>query len=205
MKKTYILILLSLLGIGLQAQNSRVISGMVMNKNYQMVVPNYPVTVIDSSSNGGVAVYSYQTNANGMFTDTITTQGESGQLWFTAPDSCGITKVVLGYSTNTPVVMATAGLVLCNKIIQTNISVGEIEKYSLVVYPNPTTDELFINLKGKYPIGFFLLDGVGRQYNPNISSNGDLILLNIGHLPKGVYYLKVKTEYELVVVPIYKN
>jgi len=197
--------LLFLLVFVTHAQNSRVITGMVMNKNYQMVVPNYPVTVIDSSTSGAVAVYSYQTNSSGMFTDTITTQGELGQLWFTAPDSCGVAKVVLSYSSSTPFVMPTGGLVLCNKIIQTNIGFDEIGKPSIVVYPNPTVDELFINLNGLVPIGCSLLDNLGREYKVSLSDSGELSIMNIGFVPKGMYFLIVRTIDGDCVLPILKH
>lgn len=194
-----------LLGFVAHAQNSKVISGMVLNKNYQMFVPNYPVTVIDSSTTGGVAVYNYQTNANGRFTDTITTQGQTGQLWFTTSDSCGTTGVVLGYSTNTPFVMATGGLVLCNKIIPTNIGFDEIGKPSIGVYPNPAVDELFINLNGSDAIGLYLFDNLGREFKVDLSDAGELSVIKLGHFPNGLYHLVIRTIDGESVLPILKN
>jgi hypothetical protein len=205
MTKFYATIILLFVGISAHAQSSRVISGLVMNKNYQIFVPNYPVTVIDSSTTGGVATYNYQTNASGRFTDTITTQGQTGQLWFTTPDSCGTAGVVLGYSTNTPFVMATGGLVLCNKIIQTNIGFDELRKPSIAAYPNPSAEELFINLNGLVPIDCGLIDNLGREHKVILSESGELYVLKIGHFPQGLYNLFIRTTEGNFVLPILKN
>jgi hypothetical protein len=205
MNNFYATIILFLVSLTAHAQSSRVISGLVMNKNYQMLVPNYPVTVIDSSTSGGVAVYNYLTNASGRFTDTITTQGQTGQLWFTTSDSCGITGVVLGYAANTPFVMATGGLVLCNKIIQTNIGFDESRKPSILAYPNPSTEEVFINLNGFDPIDCGLIDHLGREFKVSLSAVNELSVVNIGHFPKGVYHLIIRTNDGNCVLKIIKN
>lgn len=205
MKNFYATIILFLVSVTAYAQSSRVISGLVMNKNYQMFVPNYPVTVIDSSTSGGVAVYNYLTNASGRFTDTITTQGQTGQLWFTTSDSCGITGVVLGYATNTPFVMATGGLVLCNKIIQTSIGFDESRKPSILAYPNPSTEEVFINLNGFDPIDCRLIDHLGREFKVSLSAVNELSVMSIGHFPKGVYHLIIRTNDGNCVLKIIKN
>jgi PKD repeat protein len=103
------------------AQNNFQISALVLTNNYQNFVPNYPVTVIDSASGpaGGVASHNFMTDATGNFTDSITTVGSSGTLWFLAPDSCGFTTIAIGYAPNSPSTLATAGLVLCNNIVNT--------------------------------------------------------------------------------------
>jgi plastocyanin len=106
------------------AQNNFQISALVLTNNYQNFVPYYPVTVIDSAlgasgSPGAVASYNFMTDGTGNFTDSITTVGSSGTLWFLAPDSCGFTTIALGYSPNSPSTLATAGLVLCNNIVNT--------------------------------------------------------------------------------------
>jgi len=95
------------------------ISALVLTNNYQNTVPNYPVIVIDSSSapNPTVMVYNYTTDANGEVHDSIFTSGVTGSLWFLAPDSCGFTRIALGYAPNSPSTLATAGLVLCNNIV----------------------------------------------------------------------------------------
>ena len=95
------------------------ISALVLTNNYQNTVPNYPVIVIDSSSapNPTVMVYNYTTDANGEVHDSIFTSGVTGSLWFFAPDSCGFTRIALGYAPNSPSTLATAGLVLCNNIV----------------------------------------------------------------------------------------
>lgn len=103
----------------IQAQSTYQISAQVLTNNYQNMVPNYPVIVIDSGNTGSSAVYNFVTDANGQFTDSLTTVAVTGTLTFLAPDSCGFTGIVLGYSTNTPSTMATAGLVLCNNIVNT--------------------------------------------------------------------------------------
>lgn len=106
------------------AQGTKQISALVLTNNYQNNVPNHPVTVIDSSTSGNfnVAVYNYSTDTNGTFSDVIVTQGTTGTLYFIAPDSCGFATMQLSYGQNTPFIMATAGIVLCNNIVSSPCS-----------------------------------------------------------------------------------
>lgn len=105
-------------------QGTKQISALVLTNNYQNNVPNHPVTVIDSSTSGNsnVAVYNYVTDTNGTFSDVIATQGTTGTLYFIAPDSCGFATMQLNYGQNTPFIMATAGIVLCNNIVSSPCS-----------------------------------------------------------------------------------
>ncbi len=122
MKKIKLLMIMLASVMLMQAQtNTYQISAMVLTNNYQNFVPNYPVIVIDSAAGafGGVAVYNYTTDSSGQFTDSLTVQGPTGTLFFLAPDSCGFTAIAIGYSPNSPSTLATAGLVLCNNIVNT--------------------------------------------------------------------------------------
>ena len=115
----YLFTIVLFMQTGMQAQNIKRISAMLLNKNYSQFVPNYPIYVIDSATAPvpSVATYTYTTNANGRIVDTLALQGTVGSLWFRAPDSCGFTQIVLGYGANTPFNMAQAGLVMCNKVV----------------------------------------------------------------------------------------
>ena len=129
MKRIKLLLILLASTLIMQAQTTYQISALVLTANYLNYVPNYPVMVIDSSSGtfGSVAVYNYVTDTSGTFSDSLTTQGSTGTLWFLAPDSCGFATIAIGYSPNSPSTLATAGLVLCNN----NISSGPFCNYSV--------------------------------------------------------------------------
>lgn len=117
MKKVTLFILMIFAALATHAQLTFQISGLVLTNNYQNVVPNHPVYVVDSASGAAVIIYNYTTDANGTFTDTITAMGATGTLWFMAPDSCGFATIAINYSPNSPTNLATAGLVLCNNIV----------------------------------------------------------------------------------------
>lgn len=119
MKRFNLLFMLLFAAMAVSAQQTFTISALVLNNNYQVPAANYPVIVIDSASgaNPVISVYSYTTNANGTFSDTVVAGGISGTFWFLAPDSCGFAVMGVSYSTNSPSTLATAGIILCNKII----------------------------------------------------------------------------------------
>jgi hypothetical protein len=70
--------------------------------------------------------------------------------------------------------------------------------------PNPTTGKLTV--KGYDPSmgNLYLIDAAGRitaVYNPAITDSGDTFVINISHLPAGIYYLKAGDK----VMKIIKN
>ena len=103
------------------------------------------------SSKFTVQLYSYLTDTAGTFTDTITSQGTTGTLWFMAPDSCGFATIAISYSQNSPSTLATAGLVLCNTVINWGSAPCNYSVSALPVAGIPNA--AFFNTTGGNPIG----------------------------------------------------
>jgi hypothetical protein len=83
MKKIKLLFMLFASAFVIQAQTSIVVTGTIYDAQANTVA-NHPVIVIDSSSNTLVppAVYNYITDANGVYSDSIVLNGQSGVLHF---------------------------------------------------------------------------------------------------------------------------
>jgi autotransporter-associated beta strand protein len=98
-----------------------------------------------------------------------------------------------------------------------NTGVESITNYDLRVYPNPTTGELRIEMGDmRYETGdmrYEIYDVCGRRMEiPRFARNdvewqpqADGVVINIAHLPAGIYFLKIQTEQGVVVRKIIKN
>ena len=169
MKRFNLLFILLFGAMALSAQQTFIISALVLNNNYQVPAANYPVIVIDSASgaNPVISVYNYTTNANGTFSDTVVAGGISGKFWFLAPDSCGFAVMGVSYSTNSPSTLATAGIILCNKIIvnpspNCNYTVSALP---VAGFPN----QAFFNYSGQGGSSYLWTFGDGTSSNqPNV-------------------------------------
>ena len=89
-------------------------------------------------------------------------------------------------------------------------SVKEREVNSIKIYPNPTTGELKIE-NGELKIeSLVIFDIFGRPLHPPVTCNSLLVthhspLINISHLPSGVYFIKLTTEKEVITQKIIKQ
>jgi len=69
----------------------------------------------------------------------------------------------------------------------------------LKVYPNPVSDELFVEFETKIPgteylVGIWTLDGKALQFKSNIALQGlNQTLINLRDLPSGIYILRFQT------------
>lgn len=65
------------------------------------------------------------------------------------------------------------------------------------IYPNPTRDQLNIELEeaGRYVAGFYAMDG---RYVHEVQINGLVNTIDVGHLPEGIYMLRLVEGEELV-------
>jgi PKD repeat protein len=120
MKKIKLLFMLFASAFVIQAQTSIVVTGTIYDAQANTVA-NHPVIVIDSSSNTLVppAVYNYITDANGVYSDSIVLNGQSGVLHFLTLDSCGLKQSSLGYNTSSGTNIYSVGFVLCNNTAAT--------------------------------------------------------------------------------------
>ena len=120
-----------------------------------------------------------------------------------------------------------AGMVTLTATIMDGIAAGEnytkdfsiiieplgIEKRTISdiqIYPNPTTGELRILNYELGIINYELFDIHGKKFNskfnPELNSgqNSEFII-NIAHLPAGIYFIKIKTETGIITQKIIKN
>lgn len=81
-------------------------------------------------------------------------------------------------------------------------SINEIEKFSLNVWPNPVSNIINIQTDQETSLSGELFNTSGKLIlQKEIFQNGTL---NISHLPKGIYFLKINNEKEEVVKKIVK-
>jgi hypothetical protein len=208
--KRIILIAMTFLVVSqIQAQSQKVISGLVTKGSYEPV-PNYPITVIDSSSSPSqsVAVYNYVTNSQGRFTDTIITQGSIGRLIYSSPDSCGFAINQLSYGSNTPFNMATCAVVLCNTNITITSNHQEADNLlDISFFPNPVNKELYVNIPDNISTDFNLtiVDIHGKLLLTETRTQEKLSTIDLSQLPAGVYFLMVSSGDLTYQAKIVKN
>ena len=78
---------------------------------------------------------------------------------------------------------------------------------SLQVYPNPTSGELIIETSDYQICDMRLFDIMGRQISIVGQSQigQSQIVINVAHLPPGIYFLRIQTENGVVVRKVVKN
>ncbi|MCG9880729.1 MAG: T9SS type A sorting domain-containing protein [Bacteroidia bacterium] len=202
MKKLFLLFILAFVCMQINAQTQKHISGLVVNKIY-LPMANYEVTVIDSSNgpNSKAAKYTYTTNSDGKFNDTIELQGETGTLWYIVADSCGFATMQLSYGLNTPFKMATAGVRLCNvNAISTSLSSRIVSNYRISGFPIPFIDEFFVEVfdNDANDFTFNLLDINGRITTVNSSIINNKIRIDMNNVSPGIYFLLLSSKGEFV-------
>ena len=84
-----------------------------------------------------------------------------------------------------------------------------VESKNLVksVFPNPSSDNLRINLDERYSIeGISFIDIKGKKFNPkNISRHSSYTDVNISNLDEGIYILKIQVDKEVLKVKVVIN
>jgi hypothetical protein len=74
------------------------------------------------------------------------------------------------------------------------VNTESVKKSAIKVYPNPTTDVIYLEFDKFKHHKIIIYDLLGKQVKPIYSFNGDFIQVNIGDLPKGFYFLSVFDE-----------
>ena len=84
-----------------------------------------------------------------------------------------------------------------------------VESKNLVksVFPNPSSDNLRINVDERYSIeGISFIDIKGKKFNPkNISRHSSYTDVNISNLDEGIYILKIQVDKEVLKVKVVIN
>ncbi|MCL2289322.1 MAG: T9SS type A sorting domain-containing protein [Bacteroidetes bacterium] len=75
----------------------------------------------------------------------------------------------------------------------------------LIIYPNPTTGELRITNYKLQVTDVEIFDVLGRKLLSPMSLISSEAVVNISHLPAGVYFLKIHTKDKLIVKKVLKN
>jgi hypothetical protein len=65
---------------------------------------------------------------------------------------------------------------------------------AFIAYPNPTQNRLFIQFETVAKRKCFLRDLVGRQLLLEQQTQNQLLILDLGHLPKGLYLIEIQDE-----------
>ena len=75
-----------------------------------------------------------------------------------------------------------------------SLNTEEEQVASIMVYPNPVSDQLFFQLANtETPWNFEIIDNLGKSVNKGILNNGDETL-NVENLPPGVYWILFSAE-----------
>jgi hypothetical protein len=85
-------------------------------------------------------------------------------------------------------------------------AIVETDNYpSLQVYPNPTGGELRIRNDELEIMDIQIFDIFGRTVGANLRVCPESNSINISHLPKGMYFIRIQTNKEIVIKKIIKK
>ena len=117
---------------------------------------------------------------------------DSNEVWLFAGRRCDSSKseLLAEQSTNEQDSLLSAGFTM-QRFCSSTVSVHEVEKQGLAVYPNPATSTISIDLSGSAQIERVeVYDLVGNL----VLKSAPQRQLDISHLPRGVFIVQVKTE-----------
>ncbi|MGH1337157.1 MAG: SBBP repeat-containing protein [Aureispira sp.] len=81
----------------------------------------------------------------------------------------------------------------------TVIAIPSIAPSASKLYPNPSTNQLTIELEQAQEATISILDNQGRLVHPILKNNQQQIVLELAHLPTGIYYIAVTTANKTTV------
>lgn len=86
------------------------------------------------------------------------------------------------------------------KLVDSSLSVAEVNRKSFKIYPNPVTSEVFVQSNDERinAVVLEIFDGNGKELLSQKSENLPLLSVNTSKLATGLYFLKVKTNSGLV-------
>ena len=123
----------------------------------------------------------------------LTALGAEKYLW----NSGETTPIIDVYPTETTTYTVTGFNGNCSSTASTTITVegtigiDEINTHNIRLYPNPASSQ--INVEGIGMIRVTITDIMGRTVI-DIPANGDKLSINVGSLPKGVYFLQTRGD-----------
>jgi uncharacterized delta-60 repeat protein len=96
----------------------------------------------------------------------------------------------------------TQGVVYQNGELSTTLGITESESSSIVLYPNPTHDEVTFHFEEPF-IRLIVADASGKVISTKTVLNGERV--SLGSLSSGIYFFTIATEKQTVVKRIVKN
>ena len=92
-----------------------------------------------------------------------------------------------------PVVNDTFNLTITEDLDTTISAIHEIEFHTIDIYPNPASEDIFIDAKKMNIESMTLLDWSGRSQPIIYQKETNQQILQINHIPNGFYVLTIKT------------
>jgi hypothetical protein len=153
------------------------------------------------------------------YNQTLTATGDTPITWSVASGSLptGLTLSTAGVISGTPTatgtfnftVQATNSAGNATKAltieIEDEVSISENETGEIRVYPNPTTGELRVTSYELQVTNIEIYDVMGKKHSYGLTILPSYALLNISHLPAGIYFVKICTEAGEVVRKVVKE
>ena len=169
-------------------------SDSIINQPADMEVNTDSTAFFYVSSTNILTTYQWQTDFGGGWENII----DGGQYTGSNKDTLFISDVTLANNNqnfrcivgDAPCLDTTAIAILAVNEIQSGLN--QQIKSAIKIYPNPATDQLFIetSLEGNFEIEIF--DARGKKiFNQSANSN---IAIPINNFSKGIYFLKVTNE-----------
>lgn len=123
----------------------------------------------------------------------------SGNVTF-SPTFAGNAFVTFGEAANGELYVGSINNGVIYKLVDNSLNVAENDKKAFIIYPNPTTSEIFIqsNDEELFASVLEIIDGYGKKVLSQKSENLPLLSVNTSKLAIGLYYLKIKTNSGLV-------
>ena len=78
-------------------------------------------------------------------------------------------------------------------------------KQQFKVYPNPFVSEITLESKGNENLAFVLYNGLGQVVEVQVQQQGHRQQISTGHLPKGIYWLRLSDGKESEIVKLIKR
>ncbi|MAC93947.1 MAG: hypothetical protein CMC96_00455 [Flavobacteriales bacterium] len=80
----------------------------------------------------------------------------------------------------------------CDSLPDTTIGLHEnVLKNKLKLYPNPVGEQFYLDYSGQEQLQFRLYNLMGQKVEAAVQQEGNRYRFSSGHLPKGVYLLRI--------------
>jgi hypothetical protein len=158
----------------------------------------------------GEILFSEQSVFNGIFTNhSVTQNGNPAPVSdYTVIDGKLIFNAVGNYTvtmTNDAIVSnyGSPAKVIVEITVKKATGIAEPKQNNLIVYPNPATSELHVKLNSQEAANYAIYNTAGQTVLHGRLQEETAI--NVESLSKGIYFVQIKTEKDMVTKKIVKN